>query len=151
MRRMNDDDFKELEVGLGPLGWGIYYVWNAFADSDDHPEWRTGVDMKGWTLAYNDDDDLVFLKTEGYNYAYFAHNSAPGGAYFSLKDFCVKSRESDHQFNVMSMQEGYGYTCDRDQMVEWARRWSGYEVTGEEKEYYMALIKAAQEGEGQET
>ena len=106
--------------------------------------------MNGWTLAYNDDDDLVFLKTEGYDYAHFAHNSAPGGAYFWLKIFCVKPCESDAQFNVMYMPEGYGYECDRDQMVEWARRWSGYEVTGDEKEYYMALIRAAREGQGQE-
>ena len=40
--------------------------------------------------------------------------------------------------------------CSRDDMVEWARRWGGYEVTGEEKEYYMALINAANNKEGDE-
>ncbi|RAH68763.1 uncharacterized protein BO66DRAFT_402644 [Aspergillus aculeatinus CBS 121060] len=148
MRRMNDDDWRELGIGLGPLGRGIYYAWNAVADSDGNPEWGTGVSMTGWTLACNDNDDLVFLKTEGYTFAYFCDNSAPGGAYFALHDFAVKSRESDAKFMVMHPFSGGG--CDRDQMVEWARRWSGYEVTGDEKEYYMRLIRAAKAGEGQE-
>ncbi|OOF93531.1 hypothetical protein ASPCADRAFT_508653 [Aspergillus carbonarius ITEM 5010] len=146
MPKLTDKDYEELEVGLGPLGWGIYYVWNAFAD-EDHPEWRGGVDLTGWCLAYNHDDDLIFLKTENYNSAYFKHNSAPGGTHYTWTGFSVKSRESDAQFMVMRPDGG---DCDRNQMIEYARRWSGYLVTGQEKEYYMALIQAAREQQAQQ-
>jgi hypothetical protein len=33
--------------------------------------------------------------------------------------------------------------CTRADMVEWAKEWTGYEVLGDEKEYYMGLIDSA--------
>lgn len=58
----------------------------------------------------------------------------------------MKSRESDALFDVLELVPGP--ECDRSQMIEYARRWSGYEVTGDEKEYYMLLILAAKRREG---
>ncbi|KAL2137642.1 hypothetical protein VTI28DRAFT_8680 [Corynascus sepedonium] len=158
MSRMTENDKRELEVGLGPLGTGIYYLWNLFAPSEEEIRRRareqSGPELSGWCLAYNQDDDLVFLRTNGYYGGYFIVHAAPGGAHFVLTGFSVKSRESDSQFMVMRRAVisdlGGDKSCSRDDMVEWARRWSGYEVTGEEKEYYLALINAANNREGDE-
>ncbi|PYI20334.1 hypothetical protein BO99DRAFT_431774 [Aspergillus violaceofuscus CBS 115571] len=105
--------------------------------------WRSIGESSGSCLALNRHDDLVFLHTEGYHLGYIQRNSAPGGVHFD-------SRQSSAQLMVLGPGEHFTAECSRDDMVEWARRWNGYEVTGDEKEYYMALIQAAEEGNGEE-
>lgn len=56
----------------------------------------------------------------------------------------MKSRDSDSRFMVLKLSWPDAH-CSRDQLVEYARRWGGYEVTGEEKDFYIALIRAARE------
>ncbi|KAJ9210378.1 hypothetical protein DTO166G4_8026 [Paecilomyces variotii] len=141
----NEEDKQGLEVALGPLGTGIYYIGNAVAPADN-PKWLQGEALRRWSLAYNNDEDLIFMRTEGYHWGYLYHNRAPGGARFLPSGMAVKSRESGALFDVMTLLPGK--ECDRGQMVEFARRWGGYEVTGDEKEYYMSLILAAKRGEG---
>lgn len=101
------------------------------------------VKLTGWCLALNRDNDLIFLNTEGYDAGYFLKHSAPGGEHFAPDGLLVKSRESDSKFMIMGGVGGSLAKSSRAEMVEYARRWSGYEVTGAEKEYYMDLIEAA--------
>jgi hypothetical protein len=56
----------------------------------------------------------------------------------------VKSRESDYKFMVLRHLFSWR-NCPKDLLVDYAKWWGGYEVTGKEKEYYMALIKVARE------
>jgi hypothetical protein len=56
----------------------------------------------------------------------------------------VKSRESDSRFMVLKQLFSWR-KCPRDLMVSYANWWGGYEVTGGEKDYYIALIKVAWE------
>lgn len=101
-----------------------------------------GIELTGWCLAHNDNDDLIFMYTNGYTTEYLRENSSPSGAWFFWSGISVKSRESNSRFMVLRPFDG---DCDGDDMVEYARRWNGYEVTGKEKEYYMELIQAARE------
>lgn len=105
------------------------------------PNPGSGRKLTGFSLAYNHSSDLIFMKTEYYHIGYLNNNSAPGGAYFTPAGFFVKSRDSDYHFEVFKLS-GNG-TCSSDQMAEYARRWKGYVVTGDEKEYYWGLITAA--------
>lgn len=106
-------------------------------------ELAADVVLTGWCLAYNRDNDLIFLNTNGYDAGYFLQHSAPGGEHFAPNGLSVKSRESNSKFMVMSGLHGSAAKSSRAEMVEYARRWSGYEVKGEEKKYYMDLIEAA--------
>jgi hypothetical protein len=56
----------------------------------------------------------------------------------------VKSRESDSRFMVLKQLFSWR-KCPKDLMVKYANWWGGHEVTGKEKEYYIALIKVAWE------
>ncbi|KAI9373424.1 hypothetical protein BJX61DRAFT_502908 [Aspergillus egyptiacus] len=142
-----DEAWDQLGKNLGPLGFGIYYLLKAF----EPPNRGSGQKLTGWCLACNQDDDIVFLKTEGYYSGYLHDNPAPGpdrstckANWFRPEGISVKSRESDYTFMVLSLH-WFDAHCTRDQLVEYAAWWNGYEVTGEEKDYYMALIRAARE------
>ncbi|PLB48801.1 hypothetical protein P170DRAFT_464409 [Aspergillus steynii IBT 23096] len=151
MTQLNENDKMELQVALGPLGTGIYYLWNAFAPSS--ASWHlTGKETAGsalsnWCLAHNSAGDLVWLNTQGYHEGYFVAHSAPGGAHFVWAEFAVKAQEHEGRYMVLergSIQSmGVNAPCTNEHMVEFARRWNGYEVTGDEKEYFMGLIQAA--------
>ncbi|RAH85141.1 hypothetical protein BO86DRAFT_396765 [Aspergillus japonicus CBS 114.51] len=129
----------------------IHTLRNAFAPSA--ASWhRTGRETAGpalsnWCLAYNQSDDLVWLNTQGYHEGYFVVNSAPGGAHFVWAEFAVKAR--DHEARYMVLERGVipsmggQAACTHADMVELARRWDGYEVTGDEKEYFLGCIRAA--------
>lgn len=86
------------------------------------------------------------MHTNGYYSAYLAENRAPGGEGFAPTGIDVKSRDSDARFMVL---QPFGWfptiKCTRDQLVQYAKSWGGYEVTGQEREYYMGCIKAARE------
>lgn len=111
---------------------------NAFTPKSE-PEPEQAFRLSGWSLAQNNDGDLIFMYTEGYTLPYLWENSAPGGAYFTDFGLSVKSRDSNAHFMVLRTE----HHCSRDQMVEYARRWGGYEVTGSEKAYYVELIEEA--------
>ncbi|PYI37003.1 hypothetical protein BP00DRAFT_421345 [Aspergillus indologenus CBS 114.80] len=129
----------------------LWHIGNAFAPSA--ASWhRTGQETAGpalsnWCLAYNQADDLVWLNTQGYHEGYFVVNSAPGGAHFVWAEFAVKAR--DHEARYMVLERGVipsmggQAACTHADMVELARRWGGYEVTGDEKEYFLGCIRAA--------
>ncbi|PYI31188.1 hypothetical protein BP00DRAFT_425815 [Aspergillus indologenus CBS 114.80] len=142
----------EYSTDLGDyLGRGVFWILNQHSQyARERIANNSGPPLTGWCLALNRHDDLVFLHTEGYHLGYIQRNSAPGGVHFDSRGFAVKSRESSAQFMVLGPGENFTAECSRDDMVEWARRWNGYEVTGDEKEYYMALIQAAEEGNGEE-
>jgi hypothetical protein len=115
------------------------------------PDRGGGEKLSGWSLACNQDDDIVFLKTEGYYSGYLRDNPAEGpdistfrDNHFSPTGIDVKSRDSDYRFMVLKLGWSDAH-CTREQLVEYAKWWNGYEVTGEEKDYYVALIRAARE------
>ncbi|KAJ6056958.1 hypothetical protein N7460_000232 [Penicillium canescens] len=142
--QMGDEDYKQLGKELGPLGFGIYYLWNAAA-----PSYKgSGKPLTGWCLAFNYDNDLVFLKTEGYYTGYLrdhpaTRNSDKDKIIYVPAGIDVKSRDSDWKFMVL--KELFGKHLCRDKLVAYAHWWNGYEVTGTEKDYYMGLIRAARE------
>ncbi|RAH47300.1 uncharacterized protein BO95DRAFT_430587 [Aspergillus brunneoviolaceus CBS 621.78] len=145
--QMNDKDYEKLGVELGPIGWEFYYLWNAVAPTGK----GSGDPLSGWCLAYNQDDDLVFLKTEGYYSGYLLDNPAGGSCrsdsnahHFVPAGIDVKSRESDYRFMVLEPLFSWR-KCPRDLLVKHAKWWGGYEVIGKEKEFYIALIKVARE------
>ncbi|KAB8067047.1 hypothetical protein BDV29DRAFT_186892 [Aspergillus leporis] len=88
------------------------------------------------------------MRTNGYRAGYIENSSAPGGVKFESTGFSVKSCESEYHFMVFAPKPAFTAPCTRDDMVEWARRWSGYEVLDDEKEYYMDLTRTAESGEG---
>jgi len=104
---------------------------------------KSGPLLTGWCLARNESDDLVFLRTKGYHAGSIENYTAPGGARFHSAGISVKSRDSDHQFMVFVPQPNFTGPCTRADMVKWAKEWTGYEVLGDEKKYYMELIKSA--------
>lgn len=157
MMKLNDDDFKELGKGLGPLGWGIWYICaishptlvqistnymlslgNAVA-----PEDYGGVELSGWCIAKSR-DTLIFMYTNGYTMGYLDKHGI-GNTRFWGAGYSVKSRDSDAKFMVLKPNIMYSnMTCDEDEMIEYARRWGGYRIEGEERQYYMELIEAAE-------
>ncbi|PYI16783.1 hypothetical protein BO99DRAFT_414745 [Aspergillus violaceofuscus CBS 115571] len=153
MAQLNENDKMELQVALGPLGTGIYYICTKRLRPSAASWHRTGQETAGpalsnWCLAYNQSDDLVWLNTQGYHEGYIVVNSAPGGAHFACAEFAVKAR--DHEARYMVLERGVipsmgaqAAACTHADMVELARRWGGYEVTGDEKEYFLRCIRAA--------
>ncbi|GFF82150.1 hypothetical protein IFM47457_05707 [Aspergillus lentulus] len=142
--QMGEADLVALRKELGPLGDGIYYLWNAFA-----PSGQSGDELTGWCLAINQNNDMFFLKTGGYYSGYLEDhppkNPDPGRKnHFWPSGIDVKSRDSDARFMVLRPFWWDAY-CSYDNLREYAEWWNGYEVTGEEKDYYTALIKAAEE------
>ncbi|PYI36629.1 hypothetical protein BP00DRAFT_491761 [Aspergillus indologenus CBS 114.80] len=140
---------QQAEIALGPIGTGIYYLcqWISPPLSNSQRLEQAGPLLAGWSLAINlETDDLVFLKTAGYHSGYLQVHPAPGGAHFLLKEWMVKSRDSDANFNVLYVddynEEGPDFQCTRENLVEFSRWWNGYELTGDEKKYYLTLIKA---------
>jgi hypothetical protein len=55
----------------------------------------------------------------------------------------VKSRDSDAEFPVFVPDPNIKDVCPRDDLKKYAENYSGYILAGEEKEYYMKLIKEA--------
>ncbi|RAH46293.1 uncharacterized protein BO95DRAFT_463062 [Aspergillus brunneoviolaceus CBS 621.78] len=142
--QMGEANLEALRKELGPLGDGIYYLWNAIA-----PSGESGDKLTGWCLAINQNHDMFFLKTEGYYSGYLEDhppkNPNPSREnHFWPSGIDVKSRESEARFMVLRPFWNDAY-CSYDNLREYAEWWNGYEVTGEEKDYYTALIKAAEE------
>ncbi|KAL4757615.1 uncharacterized protein BDW70DRAFT_143049 [Aspergillus foveolatus] len=142
--QMGEANREALRKELGPLGDGIYYLWNAIA-----PSGESGDKLTGWCLAINQNNDIFFLKTGGYYSGYLEDhppkNPNPSREnHFWPSGIDVKSRESDARFMVLRPFWDDAY-CPYGNLREYAEWWNGYEVTGEEKDYYTALIKAAEE------
>ncbi|GKZ38932.1 hypothetical protein AbraIFM66950_011506 [Aspergillus brasiliensis] len=142
--QMGEENLLALRKELGPLGDGIFYLWNALA-----PAGQNGIKLTGWCLAVFPYDglsisDLFFLKTEGYYSSYLEdhppkerdpnslrlHHFVPSG-------LDVKSRDSDARFMVLECEPGFSW----HQMLDYAKWWNGYKVSGKEEQYYKALIK----------
>ncbi|KAL4744268.1 hypothetical protein BDW72DRAFT_188915 [Aspergillus terricola var. indicus] len=105
-----DEAWDELGKGLGPLGYGIYYLLKAFEPNYGSGE-RSGEKLTGWSLACNQDDDIVFLHTNGYYSGYLRYNPAPGPGLGTFKDngfvptgIDVKSRDSNARFVVLRLK-----------------------------------------------
>ncbi|PYH45908.1 uncharacterized protein BP01DRAFT_382090 [Aspergillus saccharolyticus JOP 1030-1] len=151
MSQLNENDRRDFAAELGPLGTGIYYLYKAFAPSaaswQQYGKETTGPALSNWCLAYNQSDDLVWLNTQGYHEGYFVEHSAPGGAHFVWATFAVKARDHEARYMVLERacvpRLGSQAECTHENMMEFARRWGGYEVVGEEKEYFLQLIKEA--------
>ena len=115
----------------------------------------SGPGLSDWSLAINlKTDDLVFLNTAGYNSGYFKVHGAPGGALFLLKDWMIQSRDSNESFNVLYADIYHpgdpNSTCTRENLVEFARRWNGFELIGDDRRYYLTLIKSIVQREEKE-
>lgn len=109
-----------------------------FGDKDE-PEPEQASKLSGWCIAQNGDDDLIFMYTEGYHLSYLWENCAPGGAYFTDVGLSVQSRDSEAWFIVLRTSDD----CNRDQLLEYARRWGGYELVWEDRYYYSDVIEDA--------
>jgi hypothetical protein len=88
------------------------------------------------------------MHTEGYTAGYLEKHSAPGGSHFQPAGYSVKSRESDAKFMVLFRDDMRGGRCWTDDMHEYARRWNGYFLEGDEREYYISLIDAIEADNG---
>ncbi|KAL4905054.1 hypothetical protein BDW74DRAFT_178064 [Aspergillus multicolor] len=92
-----------------------------------HPE--SGPKLDELTLAYNKNDDLILLKY-------------PGCSPLTCTGFAVKTELEDSDAHIAVLS---GPELSREEMLDLAKRWSGREVTGEEKAYYMEFIDTAVE------